>query len=244
MTHDIDLECISISSFKDEMAPTTTKAAHRGSRSRSWEADQEEEPPIFRYTACNISKTTKLSWYNIYEEFVNKDIPETQEDFQVYINIKKSRLDKVTTHPLGFPCSKTIEWIFHCTDTNSWMIRGHDRAPIANISLADISAYYRLPERQELFNTRWLAKFGTPMKVILREWWQDLSKFRVKIDQAYRTEGLHKVYQLIFAVMFWLYGKANYDVFYGTWVPLMYVVATCCGQQQPPFLFSVIPKTK
>lgn len=106
------------------------------------------------------------------------------------------------------------------------MIRGHDGAPIATISPADINTYYILPERQQTFNTRWLIGFTTPMKDILREWWQDPEKFRARIDQAYKTEGSCKVYQLIIVMMCRLYGKADCDIFFGTWFPLMYVVAT------------------
>jgi len=61
MPHDVDLECISISSFEDEMAPPTTNSSLRGLGSESWETYQDKETPIFGETVCNISKNTKLS---------------------------------------------------------------------------------------------------------------------------------------------------------------------------------------
>lgn len=106
------------------------------------------------------------------------------------------------------------------------MIRGHDEAPIATIFAEEIKTYYKLLEKQQTFNTTWLVGFTTPTKDILRDWWQDPEKFRVRTDQAYKTEGLCKVYQLIAVMMSQLYGKGERDVFFGTWVPLMYVVAT------------------
>src|SRR5699024_9802031 len=111
-------------------------------------------------------------------------------------------------------------------NTNSWKVKDHTGAPLATIFTTDIATYYRLHERQEIFNTRWLSNFVMSIKDILREWWQDPSKLRVRADQAYRREGLWKVYQLISAVMCHLYGKVDCDVFHGTWVPLMHVVAT------------------
>jgi len=66
MSGDVELKCISISSFEDEMGHLTTKAAQGTSRSRAWEADPEEQPLIFRVTTCNINKTPRLSWYMIY----------------------------------------------------------------------------------------------------------------------------------------------------------------------------------
>jgi len=51
-------------------------------------------------------------------------------------------------------------------------------------------------------------------------------KFQVRTDQAYKIEGLCRVYQLISAMMCRIYAKVDCDVFYGMWVPLMYVVTT------------------
>ena len=106
------------------------------------------------------------------------------------------------------------------------MIRGHDGAPIATIASLNITAYYKLPKKQQVFNTKWLTGFTTLTKDILRSWWQEPAKFWVRTDQAYKIEGLRKGYQLIATMMCRLYGKANCDVFFGMWVPLMFVVAT------------------
>jgi len=83
-----------------------------------------------------------------------------------------------------------------------------------------------LPEKEEVFNTRWLSNFVILTKVIMREWWKDPSKFQVRSDQIYRTSGIKKVYHLISAMMNQFYGRANVDVFLGTWVPIMYVITT------------------
>jgi len=69
MLGDVDLECISIFSFKYGIDPPTPKATRRVSDIGSWEADQEEEPPIFGDTTCNIRKTMKFSWHSVYKEF-------------------------------------------------------------------------------------------------------------------------------------------------------------------------------
>jgi len=84
MPSDVELECISISSFEDEMGHLTTKTAQGASGSGAWETDLDKQPPIFTEMACNINKTTRLSWYEIYDEFSKRDIPETQEDFHIY----------------------------------------------------------------------------------------------------------------------------------------------------------------
>lgn len=177
MLGDIKLECISISPFEDDMGHPTTETAQGASGSGAWEIDPDEQPPIFTDMARNINKTTKLSWYEIYKEFAKRDIPETQEDFHIYINIKRLRLHKVAAHPPVFSCAEIIKWILQCTNTKDWMIRGHDGAPIVAIASTNINTYYKLPEKQYIFNTKWLAEFTTPTKDILRGWWQEPVKF-------------------------------------------------------------------
>lgn len=208
------------------MEPPTTKGAHRSSRIISLEIYQYEEPPIYGDTTYNINKNMRLSWYNIYEEFVKLNIPETQEDFPMYLNIKRYKLHKIVSHPPIFPCVETTNWIIQSTNIDSWVVRDHICTPLETISSTNIATYYRLPENQETFNTWWLSNFAMPTRDILREWWQDPSKFRVRTDEVYRTKGLRNVYQLISAMMCHLYGKADCDIFHDTWVPLMYVVTT------------------
>jgi len=74
-------ECISISSFEDEVGHPITKVAQGTLGTGAWEANLEEQPPIFIDTTCNINKTFRLPWYAIYEEFAKKDILEIQEYF-------------------------------------------------------------------------------------------------------------------------------------------------------------------
>jgi len=98
------------------------------------------------------------------------DISETQEDFPIYLNLKRSKLHKIVSHPLIFPCIETIDWVLQNIDKDSWTVRDHTGAPLATISPTDISTYYKLPERQVTFNTWWLSSFVTSVKDILREW--------------------------------------------------------------------------
>lgn len=106
------------------------------------------------------------------------------------------------------------------------MVRDHLGAPFATISSIDFSTYYRLPKKEEAFNTQWLSNFVIPTKEIFREWWQEPSKLWVRNDQVYRMEGIKKVYQLITAMTNLLYDKPDANASLKAWVPIMYVVAT------------------
>ena len=132
----------------------------------------------------------------------------------------------MASHPLVFPCAKNIDWIIQNTNIDRWLVRNHIGEAFTSISSEDIIAYYRLLDKEETFNTKWLSYFSVPMKDILMPWWQDLSKFQVKNDPVYRMKFLKKVYHLIAAMMNQLYGRPHNDTFLRTWVPIMYVVAT------------------
>jgi len=59
----------------------------------------------------------------IYQAFSRKYIPKDEEDCDVYINIKKSWIHKLVSHPPIFPCAKTIEWILQCTDDENMRVK-------------------------------------------------------------------------------------------------------------------------
>lgn len=86
------------------------------------------------------------------------------------------------------------------------VIRSHIGEAFANVYSINIVASYKLSEKGDTFNTRWMSNFLVAIKDILKSWWHEPSKLWVKADQVYRTEGLRKVYQLMDAMMNQLYG--------------------------------------
>lgn len=104
----------------------------------------------------------------------------------------------------------------------------HDGYILASFIVVDIASYYKLPEGEETFNTRWMTYFNETTKdtkYILKSWWQEPSKFRVKPVHIYKIEGLRKVYHSMVVMMKKLYGRGDIDTFLGSWVPMMHTVA-------------------
>ena len=87
---------------------------------------------------------------------------------------------------------------------------------MASISPLDISAYYRIYEKEETFNTRWISEFPVANNDILKSWRQEPSRLWVKADQVYKIDGMRKVHQLMATMMNWLYGRPNVDTFLET----------------------------
>jgi len=53
-------------------------------------------------------------------------------------------------------------------------IMRHDGDILASLTTANITTYYKLPKREESFNTRWLITFNETAKdakEILKLWW-------------------------------------------------------------------------
>jgi len=52
--------------------------------------------PIYANTQCFIDKTTEVTWSKICNTFMQENFVEGLEDVYVYINIKKSRMHRIT----------------------------------------------------------------------------------------------------------------------------------------------------
>jgi len=55
----------------------------------------------------------------------------------MYLNVKRSKLHKVESHPLVFPCDETIDWIIQSTYMDSWKVRDHIGTLLAAITSID-----------------------------------------------------------------------------------------------------------
>lgn len=62
----------------------------------------------------------------------------------MYINVDRSNLHKVESHPPVFPCDDTIDRIIPSTYMDSWIVKDHTGAPLATITSIDIYNYYRI----------------------------------------------------------------------------------------------------
>lgn len=166
MLGNLDLDYISISSSYGEMEPPIVKSSCKNAESNSQEFLEGPQLPIYWDIACNINNTLKLSWFDIYFVFCKRCISYDQEDFKIYINIKRSSHHKVAMHLLIFLCVETFDSALQNTDTTRWVIRNHIGEAFASISSAiflPIIGYQRMSRPLVLIgcqNSWWKLKMS------------------------------------------------------------------------------------
>lgn len=86
---------------------------------------------------------------------------------------------------------------------------------------SDAQVYYAFPEQEEVFTEEWATTHIVAIIDTLKGWWEELEKFKSRKDQEYPAESLRKVYKLVAAMLFRIYGHPDATTFNGTWVSLM-----------------------
>jgi len=75
--------------------------------------------PIYTHIQCFIDKKTKVTWSIIYNTLMQENFPWDLEYLHAYINIKKSRMHKVTCKFLVMQFVELIKWIItHMDDSH------------------------------------------------------------------------------------------------------------------------------
>jgi hypothetical protein len=83
--------------------------------------------------------------------FNNQTFPheaEDDSDLQTFINIRKSKLYKVATHVVVFPCAKAISWIVRHVRLETRYILNSKEHPIASFEASTITSCYHLENRE------------------------------------------------------------------------------------------------
>ena len=132
------------------MAPTTRKKSGGDLQERTIEGVVESplnRVPAYIDTACHIDKIVKLTWAEIYRSFARKEteVPQDEEDHQVYFKVKKSWFHKVATHMTIFSCAEIVEWIVQHVDENYTIVKNDPGEAIVAYTTFDITKYYRSP---------------------------------------------------------------------------------------------------
>ena len=78
------------------------------------------------------------------------------EDLALYDNILRSRITKVATRPVLFPCAEFIGWIFPRIDIIGMMMNDVMNKGFSSFALAFLSATYNFPEKEVRMETEWV----------------------------------------------------------------------------------------
>jgi hypothetical protein len=73
-------------------------------------------------------------------------LPEQDPDLDIYKAIKKSKLHKVATHAVVFPCAEAISWIVKHANLDKRLIINAKGKPVASFHPLMIASCYHLDE--------------------------------------------------------------------------------------------------
>lgn len=127
---------------------------------------------------------------------------EDLEDVHAYINIKKSRIHKITCRYLVMSYTKVVECIITHMDCSHHVIRSESGSHLATYYGEDMQMYYKMLKSNEYANnsfyTRWTTLNTTN---VIKKWSWELAKFSHRPLAVYPTKLLRDIYQhLIYSI--------------------------------------------
>jgi hypothetical protein len=80
-------------------------------------------------------------------------------DDEVFPNIKRSNLHKVSIQTPFLPCIETLWWIIDHADTMKCTINNKEGKCVGVFLSVEVQKYYKLRDPEEILNTNFLVKF-------------------------------------------------------------------------------------
>ena len=131
-----------------------------------------------------------MRWYQVYQEFTWQEFPEDLPDWELYIQVKRSKLHLIGAHPDIFPCVEVIDWIIQNTEPKKFVIRDSEGKAFATLKGSEAHVYYSFPEWEEDLTEEWALAHAVPIVDTIEQWWEEPEKFKVKKDQEYQHRDL------------------------------------------------------
>ena len=128
-----------------------TKKGKKKAKIVDYDSDAEISPTprveiIYEDKKSVIGEEPKFKWGQIYHMLVEKKVLEAGlEDLDLYDNILRYRITKVSTRPEMFPCTNFIEWILHRLDSVEKIMNNMEDKGFASFTPRFIAKAYNLP---------------------------------------------------------------------------------------------------
>lgn len=136
------------------------------------------------------------------------------KDYQVYLNIHKSRLYQITCRYLMFPCTNIIHQIFSHTNLKMMTLSSVSGMNIGIIWAQDYDDMYEMLKPMTIMETPFnLPSRSDNSRDILKNQVKEIARFRMKTNQIYKTKILRKVYQYLFIFACQLCGQESMETF-------------------------------
>jgi len=218
------------SSFVGAMPPATCKVASKEDlESSTEEAVEVTNPtiPIYADTQCFIDKSTEVTWSGIKDTFMQKRFLENLEELEFYINIKLSRMHKITCRFPIIPCAEVIECIITHMDDSDLMLHSERGGKITMYYGEDMKIYYKMLRSTKYayndFYTRWV---NLEISEIIKYLCWDPANICHYPSVVYLTNILRYVYKYLISMCYWLHGWNNAEVFEENWIYMLNMVVT------------------
>jgi len=174
--------------------------------------------PIYANTQLFIEKDMKITWQEIKDIFAS-NFKEDLEDHQVYVNIHKSSLYKVTCRYPTFLCMDVIHWVVSHNDLKTMTLSNTNGTQLATFRTENYHQMYHLLQSMNYMD----ALFFTPnnnlnSRDIFKHWVKEPSKLTTTPNEVHKKKSLKKAYQLLVIFTCCLYGKESMETFPQSWV--------------------------
>ena len=196
----------------------------------------EEEPDvevitrveyIYEDTKCIIGVDPEYKWGEIYRLITRREVPDIGfEEENIYANIERSSLMKISTRPKLFPCSEVIGWILPRADVTTMILENVDKQGYAAYSPGYVALAYHLPEAQIYLTEDWLKSIRMDLVETLKRMLMPGKNFRTRPTREYDTASLRTPYKFIALMLNRIFGRAHGKRFKFDWVPIIFYVAT------------------
>jgi hypothetical protein len=150
---------------------------------------------------------------------------EDNSNLNIFKNIRRSKLYKVTTHAIAFSCIEAISWIFsHVNLETKYILNVRDH-PITSFQASNIASFYHLDKGERSIDKNMIKEFPLKVKDMFKIWYKPIKPFKSRPSSAYPTNLLRMLYKYVVVMLCRLCEELDASKFPMTRACLIYNIA-------------------
>ena len=168
----------------------------------------------------------EFRWGQIYQIMKDQTVPYAGfEDIPLYVNISKSSITKVATHPKIFPCAEVIGWILPRANTSTMIISNTKGQEFSSFTPAYINKACKLLAPQIMMTYEWINNLIIDLFECTKRMMVAGKQLLQKSSGEYETTNFCTPYRLIALMLNIIFGREKGKFYKMSWIPLIYHVA-------------------
>lgn len=150
--------------------------------------------PIFSDIQLFIEKELDITWQKVNEVFLEKSFKADLEDWQVYINVQRSGLHKISCIYLFFPCADIISWTLSHMDNKTMILSNSNGKRLAYFMEPNYQLMYHFLMLESLMDYHFYAITNyLSTKDIVKIWVKEPSNSTKHLTTLSRTNILGRL---------------------------------------------------